>query len=141
MLHQPCSPVVFPPLPRLRVCCVCWCKCSRDACHVLRGLSPVQLHFGNPVCLRSGMGCVVRIVRSFLQLQWLWSIVVLHTALYLSSYCPSTAWQFHRVKACWQLWLMAVILKPLRRVLFHWCSVQIQDVLCSVKASYKLTYG
>ena len=49
------------------------------------GLSPIQLHFGNPVYLRSGMGCVVWIVRSSLQLQLLWSIVVLRIALYLHS--------------------------------------------------------
>ena len=82
---QPCSPVVFPPLPPLRVCCVCRCKCNRDVCRVLKGLSPIQLHFGNLVCLRSGMGCVVWIVRSFLQLQLLWSTVVLRTVLYLRS--------------------------------------------------------
>ena len=40
---------------------------------------------GNPVCLHSGMGCVVWIVHSFLQLQLLWSTVVLRIALYLHS--------------------------------------------------------
>ena len=49
------------------------------------GPEPIQLHFGNLVCLRSGMGCVVWIVRSFLQLQLLWSTVVLCTVLYLHS--------------------------------------------------------
>ena len=91
--RQPCSPVVFPPLPHLRICCVCRCKCSRGVLSVLKGVSPIQLHFGNPVCLHSGMGCVFWLVRSSLQLQLLWLTVVLCIALYLHSWCPSTARQ------------------------------------------------
>ena len=83
--RQPCSLVVFPPLPHLRVCGVCQCRCSRGVCSVLKGLSPIQLHFGNPVCLHIGMGYVVRIVCSSLQLQLLWLTVVLRIALYLHS--------------------------------------------------------